>query len=68
MIVYLAKKTEFIEDVFSNQIEDKILAAFKNRLRTSVGASEIQSWKNSMGYMHHILVDDAIPNDAGVAI
>jgi len=68
MIVYLANKTEFIEDVFSNQIEDKILAAFKNRLRTSVGASEIQSWKNSMGYMHHILVDDAIPNDAGVAI
>jgi hypothetical protein len=68
MIVYLANKTEFIEDVFSNQIEDKILAAFKNRLRTSVGASEIQSWKNSMGYMHHILVDDTIPNDAGVAI
>ncbi|MGZ5543219.1 MAG: DNA/RNA helicase domain-containing protein [Limisphaerales bacterium] len=68
MIVYLANKQEFVEDVFSNQIEDKILAAFKNRCGKSVGRSELGAWKNSMSYMHHILVDDAIPHDAGVAI
>jgi len=68
MIVYLAKKSEFIDDVFSNEIEDKILAAFKNRMHKSVGISEINSWKNSMGYMHRILVDETIPKDAGVAI
>ena len=68
MIVYLATKTEFIEDVFSNCIEDKILAEFKAKLHRSVGDSEVRSWRNSMNYMHHILVDEEIPKDAGVAI
>src|SRR5687768_10236651 len=68
MIVYLATKTEFIGDVFSNCIEEKILAEFKARLHRSVSHSEVQSWKNSLGYMHRVLVDPDIPNDAGVAI
>jgi DUF2075 family protein len=68
LIVYLATKTRFIDDVFSNCIEEKILAEFKKRLHRSVSASEVQSWKNSMGYMHRVLVDPDIPNDAGVAI
>lgn len=68
MIVYLATKTEFIGDVFSNCIEEKILSEFKARLHRSVSHSEVQSWKNSLGYMHRVLVDSDIPNDAGVAI
>jgi DUF2075 family protein len=68
MIVYLATKTQFIDDVFSNCIEEKILNEFKNRLCRSVGESEVLSWKNSMGYMHRVLVDPEIPDDAGVAI
>jgi uncharacterized protein len=68
MIVYLATKTEFIEDVFSNCIDDKILAKFKNKLRRTVSDSEKRAWKNSMSFMHHILVDEEIPKDVGVAI
>lgn len=68
MIVYLATKTEFIEDVFSNCIEEKILTEFKTRLHRGVSPSEIQSWRDSLGYMHRVLVDPEIPNNAGVAI
>ncbi len=68
MIVYLATKTKFIEDVFSNSIEELILDAFKKQLYRSVGESEVRAWKNSLSYMHRVLVDEEIPSDAGVAI
>lgn len=68
MIVYLAKKEQFIEDVFSNVIEEKILENFKAHFHSTVGKAEINSWKNSMGYMHRVLVDPLIPADAGIAI
>lgn len=68
MIVYLAKKTEFIEDVFSNCIEDKILTEFKRNLHGSVGKAEMASWRNSLSYMHRVLVDPEIPAEAGIAI
>ena len=68
MIVYLATKTEFIGDVDSNCIDDKILAEFKARLRTGVGRSEVRSWRESLGYMHRVMLDPNIPDDAGVAV
>ena len=68
MIVYLAKKSEFLSDVDSNCIQDRILAEFQRRHHKSVGKSEIDSWKNSMNYMHRILSGNEIPDDAGVAI
>ena len=68
MIVYLETKAQFVEDVFSNRIEETILAAFKKQLHRAVGAAELNSWKNSLGYMHRVLVGPGVPDDAGVAI
>ncbi|MDD9997469.1 MAG: DUF2075 domain-containing protein [Rhodospirillaceae bacterium] len=68
MIVYSASRAEFSEDVYSNQIEQKILDAFASRLGHSTSRSEIESWKNSMLYMNSVLESGGIPDDAGVAI
>ncbi|HMO03100.1 MAG TPA: DUF2075 domain-containing protein [Kiritimatiellia bacterium] len=68
MIIYVSTKSGFIDDVSKNRIEDKILTLFKRQLRQSTGESEINSWKNSMQYMHNVLVHSKIPDDAGVAI
>lgn len=67
MIVYEATKSEFCNDVFKDTLVDNILKNFDERIgRTSEG--EIRSWKNSMQFMHRVLIDDEIPHDAGVAI
>ena len=68
MIAYLAEKSQFLEDVDSNEIEAIILASYKSTYRRAVGASEITSWRNSMGFMQRIVNDPDIPNDSGVAI
>jgi hypothetical protein len=68
MIVYSSTKTEFRNDVRHNRIESTILSAFQRKLGHSTGASEIDSWKNSMLYMSNILEDEGIPGDTGVAI
>lgn len=56
MIVYSETRDQFTRDVFSNRIEDKILAAFQSRLGYRTSAAEIESWKNSMQYMNNVLV------------
>ena len=68
MIVYSATRAEFSQDVFSNQIEKKILDSFRSQLRRGTSKSEITSWKNSMHYMNNVLLSGHIPGDAGVAI
>jgi DUF2075 family protein len=68
MIVYLAEKSQFLEDVDSNRIDERILAEFQRTNRRSVGRAEINSWRNSLGFMHRIASDEEIPNNAGVAI
>ena len=68
MLVYSATRAEFTRDVFSNQIEQKILDAFALRLGHRTSKSEIESWKNSMQYMNNALVAGDLPEDAGVAI
>ena len=68
MIVYTSTKAGFAEDVVSNRIEQKILAAFQDALGRSTGEKEIDSWRNSMMYMNNVLGDPDIPDDACVAI
>ena len=68
MIVYSATRGQFTEDVFTNVIEAKILAAFERRVGRSTSQREIESWKNSMQYMNNVLIGHQIPEDAGVAI
>jgi hypothetical protein len=68
MIVYLANKTQFREDILSNRIEEIVHDSFKGALGKSVGASELASWKHSLRHMDTVLEDVGIPHDAGVAI
>lgn len=68
MIVYQATKAEFADDVLTDQIEHRILEFFRKNLKRSTSRSEIESWKNSMLYMHKVLNDPSIPDDCGVAI
>lgn len=67
MIVYEAVKEEFLQDVFDDQLTTNILNNFNNKIG-KVNEAEVRSWDNSMQYMYRVLMDDAIPNDAGVAI
>ena len=68
MIVYLANKARFRDDILSNRIEEIVHESFQGVLGKSVGASELASWKNSLRHMDTVLEDAGIPHDAGVAI
>lgn len=68
MIVYSATRQEFTDDVFSNEIEKRILDSFRSRHGISMGENEVTAWRNSMQYMNNLLLDGEIPADAGVAI
>lgn len=68
MIVYLADKTRFRDDVFTNRIEEIVLESFQAKLGKSVAESEVSSWKHSLQRMDKVLEDPEIPDNAGVAI
>jgi len=68
VIVYLANKTRFREDIVSNRIEEIVHEAFRAKLGKSVGESELSSWKHSLRHMDTVLDDPGIPHDAGVAV
>ena len=68
MLVYVSNKSDFINDVRSNLIAEKVQEAFKRHLGHSVAPSEFRSWRESLRYMRDILDDEQIPSDAGVAI
>ncbi len=68
MLVYLEDKSTFNQDILGNTIEEKILSLVEKKLGHSVAENEVRSWKNSLGYMDRVLNNDAIPEDAGVAI
>lgn len=68
MIVYSGTKERFQRDVMSNDIGNIIDDAFKGATGHSTPRNQITAWTNSLQYMDRVLGDDAIPNDAGVAI
>ncbi|MDQ7774265.1 MAG: DUF2075 domain-containing protein [Elusimicrobiales bacterium] len=68
MIVYSGTKERFQRDVMSNDIGNIIDNAFKGATGHSTPRNQITAWTNSLQYMDRVLGDDAIPNDAGVAI
>ncbi len=68
MIIYSKTKREFEQDVVANEIENKILNLFERYLNKTTSQSEINSWKCSMQQMYHVISDDEIPNDTGIAI
>ena len=67
MLAYLATKERFLRD--APTIEDIVAAEVKKNLNLSVGPSEYQAWKNSLGNaMSHVMLDSQIPDDAAVAV
>jgi len=68
MIVYQASKREFRADIFSNRIEERILAAFRARHQHGVAAAEVNAWRNSLGFMDRVIEPVDIPEDASIAI
>jgi hypothetical protein len=68
MIVYLANKSQFREDILSNRIEEIVHESFKRQLGKSVSASELASWKHSLRQMDSVLVDDGIPHNPEISL
>ena len=67
MLAYIATKEQFLVD--APQIEDIVKRAVFEKLSINVGNSEYSSWRNSLGNaMFHVINDQAIPSDAGIAI
>lgn len=67
MIVYEATKSEFIADVFMDELVGRISRLFEEKIG-KVNRSELRAWDNSMQYMYRVLNDHDIPADAGIAI
>jgi len=68
MILYSTSKKEFSADVISNQIEKKLIEAFRHRIGRNVGKSEVDSWRNSLMYMNNAISDPEILPDVSVAL
>jgi len=67
MIVYEATKSEFLSDVFMDNLVNNLRKNFSEKIG-KVNEQEARSWDNSMQYMYRILCDGEIPPNAGVAI
>ena len=61
MLVYSNLKSEFISDVLSNRIGEKILGSFRSRLGKSPSPSEIASWQNSLEKISLVINEPTIP-------
>lgn len=68
MLVYTADKRQFLQHVRSGEIDDHIINAMRNQGLGNVSPAEITSWRNSMKCMMAVLMEESIPEDAGVAI
>lgn len=68
MIVYSENKQDFMTDVSTGNIQDKIVASLKSKLGHSVSPNEINAFQNSMMFMHNVLHDSQIPDNSKVAI
>lgn len=69
MIIYSSDKKDFLNDMDSGDIEEKILRLIQSRTGKNVGKNEIQSWKNSLPYMERALRGaPEVPDDAGISI
>jgi len=63
MIVYLANKTQFRDDILSNRIEEIVHESFRGVLGKSVSPSELASWKHSLRHMDTVLEDAGVFGD-----
>ncbi len=68
MLVYSSTKQQFIDDVRANVISDIITNEVARKMNRNSPRGEIVSWENSLRFMMSVLLDEAIPPSAGVAV
>lgn len=68
MIIYQKTKEEFSNDVLTNNIDTIIINQIKLFTGKSTAQSEINAFKNSLGFMDKVLYDRDIPDDCGISI
>jgi hypothetical protein len=68
MIIYRSTVEGFLDDVLAGNLQDVVLAEFAYRMGRRVAPAEVESWRNSMSAVGHVLGGGAVPISAGVAI
>lgn len=68
MIVYANQKRAFLDDAQRADVADAVRERYFARTGRRVSASELRAWQASLNAFAIALNDDAIPDDAGVAI
>ena len=68
MIVYDGTKLNFLRSVEQGTIAEEIGNNLLAKMGRHTGKSEFSSWNKSMMYMHMVLSDNKIPDNAGIAI
>ena len=68
MIVYNKTKSDFNNDILSNDIGNIITSCIYDKTGKNVAQNEIRSFENSLGFMDRVLNDSEIPNDCGISI
>jgi len=68
MIVYANQKREFLDDAQRSDVADVVRERYLAHTGRRVSPSEMRAWQASLNAFAIALNDDAIPDDAGVAI
>lgn len=68
MIVYQARKAEFLRHVRQDDIEAIVERQFRGATGHGTSPGEVRAWRESLFEMSKVLDDPEIPDDAGVAI
>lgn len=68
MIIYQSDKKAFIDNVFTNRIDEIIDDQYFLKARRRFAPSQMTAFRNSLNFMDKILSDNEIPEDAGICI
>jgi uncharacterized protein len=68
MIVYSKTKEAFCGDVLTNEIDSIIASQILTFTGKRIAEHELNSFKNSLGFMDRILYDKDIPGDCGISV
>ena len=68
MIVYANQKRAFLDDAQRSDVADVVRERYMARTGRRVSPLELRAWQASLTSFAIALNDDAIPDDAGIAI
>ncbi len=68
MIVYQKTKSDFSNDILSNEIDIIISKCIYEATGRNIAPNEMRSFKNSLSYIDKVINDNSIPHDSGISI